>query len=177
MAVHAGRRNGPRDYLVRTRDTSNTLTIQSGALVTRVLFEDRQGLPQAVGVEFLEGAHLYKADPRQEGRGIRRTVRATREVILCGGTFNTPQLLMLSGIGPREQLRELRIPVLVDLPGVGKNLQDRYELCVVNQVESEFLATRACTFDADRSETDPCALQLLSGQGPYATTTASSAGS
>ena len=60
--------------------------------------------------------------------------QATREVILCGGAFNTPQLLMLSGIGPRAVLEPLGIPVRVELPGVGKNLQDRYEVGVVNRM-------------------------------------------
>jgi len=57
-------------------------------------------------------------------------VRARMEVILCGGAFNTPQLLMLSGVGPAAHLREHGIAVRVDLPGVGCNLQDRYEVAV-----------------------------------------------
>jgi choline dehydrogenase-like flavoprotein len=59
---------------------------------------------------------------------------ARREVILAGGAFNTPQLLMLSGIGPRETLERKRIPVRVELPGVGRNLQDRYEVSVANRM-------------------------------------------
>ncbi len=59
---------------------------------------------------------------------------AAREVILCGGAFNTPQLLMLSGIGPRAVLEPLGIAVRVELPAVGKNLQDRYEVGVVNRM-------------------------------------------
>jgi choline dehydrogenase-like flavoprotein len=59
-----------------------------------------------------------------------RRVFARREVILCGGAFNTPQLLMLSGIGPAAHLREHGIAVKTDLPGVGRNLQDRYEVAV-----------------------------------------------
>ncbi len=58
----------------------------------------------------------------------------SREVILAGGAFNTPQLLMLSGIGPREELERVGIAARVDLPGVGRNLQDRYEVCVVNRM-------------------------------------------
>jgi choline dehydrogenase-like flavoprotein len=56
-------------------------------------------------------------------------------VILAGGAFNTPQLLMLSGIGPRATLEKHGIPVRVDLPGVGQNLQDRYEVAVVNRMD------------------------------------------
>jgi choline dehydrogenase-like flavoprotein len=63
--------------------------------------------------------------------------RAAREVILCGGAFNTPQLLMLSGIGPRDVLEPLGIPLRLELPGVGKNLQDRYEVGVVNRMNFE----------------------------------------
>lgn len=56
--------------------------------------------------------------------GRVRAVRATREVVLCGGTVNTPQLLLLSGIGPADELRALGLPVVADAPGVGRNLQD-----------------------------------------------------
>ena len=68
------------------------------------------------------------------GPGMPIAGLAAREVILCGGAFNTPQLLMLSGIGPRDGLEPLGIPVRVELPGVGKNLQDRYEVGVVNRM-------------------------------------------
>ena len=57
-------------------------------------------------------------------------------MILAGGAFNTPQLLMLSGVGPRAMLERFGIRVRVDLPGVGRNLQDRYEVCVVNRMTS-----------------------------------------
>jgi len=56
--------------------------------------------------------------------GSKRTVSATREVILCGGTLNSPQLLMLSGIGPKKELEKHGIDLVTDLPGVGENLQD-----------------------------------------------------
>jgi 4-pyridoxate dehydrogenase len=72
---------------------------------------------RAIGVEYLDR------------KGVKVRVTAEREVILCGGVFNTPQLLMLSGIGPADHLREHGIPVLADLP-VGKNLQDH--LMVMN---------------------------------------------
>ena len=67
-------------------------------------------------------------------RGERLELRASREVILAGGAFNTPQLLMLCGIGPQQELQRHGIEVKVDLPGVGKNLQDRYEAAVVNRM-------------------------------------------
>ena len=72
-----------------------------------------------------------------------------REVILAGGAFNTPQLLMLSGIGPRDELERHGIAVRVDLPGVGRNLQDRYEIGVVNRMaEAVACAGRRATSPA-----------------------------
>ena len=75
-------------------------------------------------------------------------VFARREVIACGGAFNSPQLLMLSGIGPKSQLKKHRIPLVVDLPGVGSNLQDRYELCVVSDLKRDFNALKEADFEA-----------------------------
>jgi choline dehydrogenase-like flavoprotein len=59
-------------------------------------------------------------------------------VIISAGTFNTPQLLKLSGIGPADELRSLGIPVVVDLPGVGENLQDRYENSIIVNLPKAF---------------------------------------
>ena len=83
------------------------LTVETHALTHRVLLEGRR----AVGVEFSQG-------------GTLRTAKARREVILSGGTLNSPQLLQLSGIGPGDLLTEHGIQVEHDLPGVGANLQD-----------------------------------------------------
>ena len=93
---------------------------------------------KAVGVEYLEGEKLYQAhyQPSQEP-GVLRQVHASREVILAGSAFNTPQLLMLSGIGPQQHLEEMGIEVLVPLEGVGSNLQDRYKVGVVNRMNFE----------------------------------------
>ena len=113
-----------------SRQHPDRLKIQLNALATRVLFDEEN---RAIGVEFQSGNRLYGAHPRASGTpGQLRQVFAAREVILAGGAFNTPQLLMLSGIGPRADLEKYRIPVRVDLPGVGQNLQDRYEVAVVN---------------------------------------------
>jgi choline dehydrogenase len=62
--------------------------------------------------------------------GALRQAHAGRDVILCGGAINSPQLLLLSGIGPAEHLQALDIPVVVDLPGVGRNLQDHLDVAV-----------------------------------------------
>jgi choline dehydrogenase len=83
-----GARTGSRERLLKTRDADpDRLTIRTGALVTRVLFEEGSSPPRAVGVEYLEGEHLYQADPRSGGDGVRREAYADREVILCGGAF------------------------------------------------------------------------------------------
>jgi len=125
-------RMGARERVLETaRRYPDRLKVQLHALATRVLFDDTS---RAVGIEYLAGERLYRAHPHPNGAaGERRQVRASREVILCGGAFNTPQLLMLSGIGPGEELRRHRIPVRVDLP-VGRNLQDRYEISVVHRM-------------------------------------------
>ena len=122
------------------------LTIRKNALATRVIFEGKR----AVGVEFINKAHVYEADPQADSQREslpREQVRAQREVILAAGAFNTPQLLQLSGIGPRADLERLGIPVLVDLPGVGRNLQDRYEVGVVSESKRDFSLLEGATFD------------------------------
>ena len=87
------------------------LRVITHAQAERVLMAGKR----AVGVSYRQG-------------GASHTVRATREVILCGGAINSPQLLMLSGIGPGAHLAERGIEVAHDLPGVGQNLQDHYQV-------------------------------------------------
>lgn len=129
------------------------LRIELHSLATRVLFEG----DRAVGVEYLNGERLYRAAANpNENPGERRQIRASREVIVAGGAFNSPQLLMLSGIGPREELELHGIDVRVDLPGVGRNLQDRYEISVVNRMNFEewhiFQSARFDTSDPQFAE-------------------------
>ncbi|MCX7279201.1 MAG: GMC family oxidoreductase N-terminal domain-containing protein [Burkholderiales bacterium] len=108
------------------------LHIELDALATRVLLGPDG---RAEGVEFLKGARLYRAHSQASSSpGRRQQVRAAREVVLCGGAFNTPQLLMLSGIGPADELKTHGIPLQVDLPGVGRNLQDRYEVAITHRM-------------------------------------------
>ena len=129
-------RNGTRERVLEVADAHpDRLTIETNALATRVLFDD-QG--RANGVEYLRGGRLYRAHATStDDAGERAEAYTTGEVILSAGAFNTPQLLMLSGIGPRAELERLNIPVRVDLPGVGRNLQDRYEVGVVNRMAFE----------------------------------------
>jgi choline dehydrogenase len=173
LATKDHRRNGTREYLISTEKDPRQfpLRIKTQALVTKVIFADApepDGTWRATGVEFQDGAHLYSADLRAaEGSDAPRTIRAraTREVILSAGVFNTPQLLMLSGVGASDELAEHGIPVKVDLPGVGKNLQDRYEVGVVSEMSDDFTAFRRCTFNAD--ENDPCYRDWTRRRGAY----------
>ncbi len=98
-------------------------------------------------------------------------MRARREVILCGGVFNSPQLLMLSGVGPRAELEKHGIPVRVDLPGVGKNLQDRYEISVVSELSADLdVLAGASLSTPDPEGPDPAlARWWFDRTGPYAT--------
>jgi choline dehydrogenase len=104
-------KNGARwsaaDEYLRPALRRGNLTVWTGVHVARVLFEGKR----AIGVEYIQG-------------GSRRQVRCDREVILTAGVIGSPQLLLLSGLGPRQQLETLGIPVVADLPGVGGNLQD-----------------------------------------------------
>ena len=173
LATKNHKRNGTREYLISTaRDTRRfPLRIKTQALVTKVVFADvpdANGKWRATGVEFLDGAGLYAADLNaDEGAAAPRKIRvkAKYEVILSAGVFNTPQLLMLSGIGEKAQLEQHGIPVKVDLPGVGKNLQDRYEVGVVTELDDDFSSVRRCTFAADA--TDPCYRDWQGGKGVY----------
>jgi choline dehydrogenase len=150
LATKNGQRNGTREYIRAVQqDARYQLTVRTRALAARVLLNDQK---RAIGVEYLEGANLYRASPkapRQGTGGTPRQVFARREVILSGGSFNTPQLLMLSGIGPAEELKRHGLPVAVDLPGVGRNLQDRYEVGVITELKEDFKILGDATFKAD----------------------------
>ncbi|HEV2098385.1 MAG TPA: choline dehydrogenase [Stellaceae bacterium] len=95
-------------YLRPARDRKN-LTVATNSLATRVVIESSR----ATGIEFLRD-------------GVKETARARGEVIVCGGVYNSPQLLQLSGLGPGELLQDLGIPVVRDMPAVGSQLQDHF---------------------------------------------------
>ena len=97
-------------YLKAARRRPN-LAVETDALATRILFDGRR----ATGVEYRKG-------------GSTRTAYADGEVILAGGAFNSPQLLQLSGLGPAKILQQLGIAVVADLPGVGADLQDHFQV-------------------------------------------------
>lgn len=173
LAIKNGKRNGTREYLLDTVAKGHPLTIKTGCLASRVLFSDAPGPDgklRAIGVEFLEGKHLYAADPQSRnanGNGEKHRALASREVILAAGAYNTPQLLKLSGIGPREELEHHGIRVRVELRGVGTNLQDRYEVGVISEVKDNFSSVDRCTFA--KTSDDPCMNEWRRGMGPYTT--------
>ena len=175
LTVTSHKRNGPREFVLDTAKSYN-LDIRKNCLVTKVRFDTSLGEPRAIGVDFLDGKSLYSADPRAATAntiGNPGQVNARKEVILSAGAFNTPQLLKLSGIGPRSELENFRIPVVVDLPGVGTNLQDRQETGVIAKTSSDFVLTKDCKFIGVRgSGDDPCLDQYENNafdRGVYAT--------
>ncbi len=107
VSQHRGARSSTATAYLKPARRRRNLTVATGAHVTRVLLDGRR----ATGVEYV-----------QDGR--TRVAHARREVVLCGGAVNTPQLLMLSGIGPADHLRSLGLPVVADRPEVGLNLRD-----------------------------------------------------
>ena len=142
-------RTGPRDFLMDVqRKFPDNLTIRLNALVTRIAID--QVTKNVSGVFYQEGTRLYRASvPPHGAAGEEKYVRASREVILAAGAFNTPQLLMLSGIGDPRHLAEHDITPVKPLPGVGQNLQDRHEIGVVNRIEPPWQALRGSTYSAD----------------------------
>jgi choline dehydrogenase len=166
LTVKDGVRAGTRE-LIRDaeRRTPRKLTVKLRALATRVLLEGNR----AVGVEFLDAAHLYRADPNAKTQGSGsapvRQVHVRREVILAGGTFNTPQLLMLSGIGDPKELARHGIKINVVLRGVGRNLQDRLEVGVVHRMHEDFAILK----NAELQPYDTEFADWRNGHGLYAT--------
>ena len=160
ISTNNHKRIGARERLLAVQQKyPDRLHIELDALACRVLFEAKDtdannsngnssGGKKACGVEYLKGAHLYRAHTVPDAAdGQRRTVRARREVILCGGAFNTPQLLMLSGIGPEQQLQKHNIPVIKHLNGVGSNLQDRYEVAVTHRMHRDWEVLKGARFE------------------------------
>ncbi|MFO1434657.1 MAG: GMC family oxidoreductase N-terminal domain-containing protein [Candidatus Competibacteraceae bacterium] len=172
LTTHGGRRAGTREYIRQVeRANGGRLKVKLHALVTRVLLDENN---TAIGVEYLQGRRLYRADrtpPAEAATAEKKQVRATREVILSGGAFNTPQLLMLSGIGPKEELERHGIAVRVNLPGVGENLQDRYEISVITEMKDSFSLLQDVTFTAPQpgEQPDRFYLDWQKGTGIYTT--------
>ncbi|KAH6696462.1 GMC oxidoreductase [Leptodontidium sp. MPI-SDFR-AT-0119] len=157
------KRSSPRDFLINTAQYLSTyggsgrIDIRTECLATRVLFKPKT--THAIGVEFMDGQSLYRADPRAQNafHGVIGIALAKKEVIISAGTFNTPQLLKLSGIGPIEELHR-------------ENMQDRYENSVIVNLTNPFTVSKGCTRGATAS--DPCLLDwnsIQSNKTKYAT--------
>ncbi len=132
------------------------LTVETHAHVTRLNIEDQR----AVGLWYVQN-------------GKKHEIRARREIILCGGSINSPQILMLSGIGRVSHLQEYGIPVLMDLPGVGQNLQDHLLISLhyrclhrIPIAETSNLAEGDC-FIKTRPELPAPDLQIIFGVFSY----------
>ena len=139
-------RRGVRERLESTRIRfPDRLRVECDALATRVIIDDSG---RATGVEYLKGERLYRAAANASAaQGELRQAHATQEVILAGGAFNTPQLLMLSGVGAKDDLASVGVASRVDLPGVGRNLQDRYEIGVVNRMRDDWRSLEGAKFE------------------------------
>ena len=159
LSTSRGRRRGARERVLSAK--ANGLRVEFDALATRVLFDDRL---RAVGVEYRKGRALYRAcpDPGLDPGALRR-VLARREVILAAGAFNTPQLLMLSGVGPPGELARHGVEVRVALDGVGRNLQDRYEIGIVHRTRRPWECLNGVTFEVG----DPAYREWTQGRGMY----------
>ncbi|MET0133189.1 MAG: GMC family oxidoreductase N-terminal domain-containing protein [Kibdelosporangium sp.] len=139
-----GRRWSTADAYLRPAMTRSNLTVRTNALTTSVILESGR----AVGVRYVHG-------------GTRAESRVNAEVVLSGGAINSPQLLMLSGIGPAAHLRELGIDVAVNLPEVGENLHDHPAAGVI-------WTTRNTTDLVDYANPRRLVQWQLTGRGPMA---------
>jgi choline dehydrogenase len=111
-----GRRASTAVAYLRPAGGRNNLHVETSALAQRLLFDGRR----ATAVEYRKAGSL-------------RTARARKEILVCGGAYNSPQLLQLSGVGPAELLRKHGIDVVLDAPGVGHDLQDHMQVRVVTR--------------------------------------------
>ncbi len=163
LSTKNGARWTIREHILATAKACPNLTVMTGCLASRILLDASN---TATGVEYLQGANLYRASPLSDAaaappRPLR--VHARREVIVSAGTFNSPQLLKLSGIGAQEELSALGIHTRVHLPGVGTGMMDRYEVSVTTQLKAPMGLYDRCTSGAD----DPCLLDWQQGRGIY----------
>jgi choline dehydrogenase len=148
FTVHRGRRGSTAARFLRPAEGRPNLKIESNMLARRVLFDGKQ----AVGVECERDGTLFQ-------------ICARREVILSGGAFNSPQLLLLSGVGPAAALQALDIAPVHDAPLVGANLQDHASIAGIYKASGPFTFERELRFD--RALIAGARWQFL-GAGPFA---------
>jgi len=130
FTIGRGKRASTAERYLRPALHRSNLSVECNALAKRILFSGTR----AVGVEFV-----------RDGREIQ--VHAEREVILTSGAYNSPQLLMLSGIGPADELAALDIDPLIDLAGVGRNLQDHVVVAMMYRALGDVTFNRQLRFD------------------------------
>ena len=121
VTIRDGRRCSTAVAYLNRAATRPNLTVRTGVRVLRIVIEKGR----AVGIEYVKA-----------GRATQ--LRAEREVVLCAGAIGSPHLLLLSGIGPADQLNEKRVPVVHDLKGVGRNLQDHVLVSLVHQLTGPY---------------------------------------
>ena len=128
LTVHKGVRWSAYNAYLRSGNVHKreNLTIQSKSMADRIMFEGSK----AVGLEYTQN-------------GSKKTARASNDVILSGGAINSPQLLMLSGVGNADDLMKLDIPVVAHVPGVGQNLQDHLEVYVQHRCKKPITLYKA----------------------------------
>lgn len=126
VAQNNGRRCSNADAFLHPVAHRKNLTVITRAQATQILFQDKQ----ATGVRYKKGWF-----------GGQHTIQARREVLLCGGAINSPQLLLLSGVGPREEIEPHGIDMVHELKGVGRNLQDHLDISIID-IEKTKLSLR-----------------------------------
>ncbi|KAL1798094.1 hypothetical protein ACET3X_002131 [Alternaria dauci] len=132
----------PRDRILETLRAVNKygrkkylLTLRLNSYASKVLFDQSKNTlgPRAIGIKYLKGKNIYQGDLFYNASSVPKTkqVFTRKEVIISGRTFSTPQLLLLSGISPAAKLEALNITTVVDLPGVGRNIQDHNKIATI----------------------------------------------
>jgi choline dehydrogenase len=150
ITTNEGRRaSTARAFLHPAMKSRANLTVITRAQTTRVLIDGKR----AIGVEYVRARSAHK-------------VLADREVVVCAGTYASPQLLMLSGIGPADHLREMGIEVVQDLPGVGQNLQEHPNLLNIFRANGKLGLSRHLRLDR---ATWSVVQWALTGKGPFST--------
>ncbi|KAI0838464.1 GMC oxidoreductase [Hypoxylon sp. FL0890] len=147
MATHtdaAGRRFSPANYIKKAlkENPDLPLTVQLNAFLTKIAWDQLRDFepPAVMSIDYVIGPSAYKADPRYDPTQNTTNGFAWvgKELIIAGGSFNSPQILKLSGIGPADELKQHNITVVADLPGVGANLGDNYEGGVLSLAAKPF---------------------------------------
>jgi choline dehydrogenase len=150
LTTNSGRRaSSARAYLYPAMRMRQNLSVLTQAQTTRIVLDGKR----ATGVEYVRNGRVER-------------VHAHREIVLCGGPYNSPQLLMLSGIGPADHLRSVGIDVIQDLKGVGENLQEHPNLLNIYRTQGKVGLARHLRFD--RAAWAAMRWMLL-GSGPFAT--------